>query len=136
MYVIIHCARCFQPFERGPKNHRYCSGDCYKAHLQELNGVVDVNLSNGTLGAVKELLVSVDLLSKGFSVFRSVSPASPFDLVAILKDKILKVEVTSGTISTRGRLSYPKHEKNREHFNQLAIVLSNKTIIYIPELIT
>ncbi len=57
-----------------------------------------------TTGAISELRVGIDLLTKGYHVFRSESPNCPCDLVAIKNNKIFTIEVrttyrnSSGTI--------------------------------------
>ena len=50
-------------------------------------------LSASTVGAISELAVCSDLLSKGYDVFRSVSPAAPCDLIAHKEGKLIRVEV-------------------------------------------
>jgi hypothetical protein len=44
-------------------------------------------------GAASELLVAADLIQRGFAVFRSVSPAAPFDLIAAAGETLIRVEV-------------------------------------------
>lgn len=50
-------------------------------------------IGRGHKGAACELLASAHLLSKGAQVFRSVSPHSPFDLVAYRNGTLYRVEV-------------------------------------------
>lgn len=50
-------------------------------------------LSTGVSGACGELAVSVDLLRRGYEVFRAVSPACSCDLVALKDGKSYRVEV-------------------------------------------
>jgi Holliday junction resolvase len=45
---------------------------------------------------VSELLVAADLTKRGFHVFRALSSAAPFDLVAHKDQETLRVEVTTG----------------------------------------
>ena len=58
----------------------------------------------GTTGAISELKVCVDLMAKGYHIFRSESPCCPCDLVALKNGITLTVEVRtiarnpSGTI--------------------------------------
>jgi PD-(D/E)XK endonuclease len=54
-----------------------------------------IKLSPSTKGAVTELTVACDLLSRGWSVFRSLSPASPHDLVATRESEVYRIEVKS-----------------------------------------
>ena len=79
-----------------------------------------------------ELLVAANLMKRGFSVFRALSPSSPGDL-AILKDgKLMIVEVTSGTRTYKNTLVWPLHS-NGKH-DVIAIVEYAGDITYIPEL--
>jgi hypothetical protein len=82
-----------------------------------------------TIGAIGELKVCVDLLKKGYAVFRSVSPACFCDLVIAKDGRLTTVEVRTGKRNARGELSYP-HENRAE---VMAIVLPDE-IIYLPEL--
>ncbi len=56
-------------------------------------------------GTISELMVCADLLSKGYEVFRSVSPTASFDLVAHKRNKngthkLIRIEVTTGRDTT------------------------------------
>ena len=52
-------------------------------------------ISPSSQGAASELTVSADLLRRGASVYRSLSPAAAFDLVAAFGDRLIRVEVKS-----------------------------------------
>lgn len=76
-----------------------------------------------------ELAVCVDLMRRGFEVFRCVSPNSRCDLVAINGGNFIKVEVTSGTLSKKGMVSFPPRKLHS--FDLLAIVVvGSMKIIY------
>ena len=49
---------------------------------KERNVRIRKQVSPATRGAIAELRVATDLLARGYHVFRSVSPASPCDLIA------------------------------------------------------
>lgn len=53
-------------------------------------------LPSGTKGAMGEYLVCVDLLNKGYEVFRSVSPNTSCDLVILKDGKLRTLEVKVG----------------------------------------
>jgi PD-(D/E)XK endonuclease len=90
-------------------------------------------LCTGTVGAVNELRVCIDLLARGFEVFRSVSPASSCDL-AVLKDgRLLRVEVRTAHVNADGVPQFSK--KDGDENDHYAAVVRGK-IIYIPELET
>jgi len=89
--------------------------------------------ASGTTGAISELRVSADLLYKGYSVFRALSPNCPCDLAILKGDKLLKIEVKTTCYSPSGAVVYPK-PKN-DCYDILALVLDDK-IIYKPALET
>jgi hypothetical protein len=86
-------------------------------------------ISTGTVGAIGELRACSDLLSKGYAVFRSVSPACFCDLVIAKDGRLTTVEVRTGTRTTKGDLYYSK--ENRAEV--MAIVLPDE-IVYLPAL--
>ena len=83
------------------------------------------------IGARSELLVCADLLDKGYSVFRSVSPACNFDLVAWKDRRLWKVEVKTAKLLPSGKIAVSKHPHN-EH-DVLVLVVNGKPI-YSPEM--
>ena len=95
---LLVCEMCGNKFETYYADKKTCSEKCKQNRYEKLTGrFVEENrnsgLSTGTVGAMSELLVSSDLLRKGYAVFRSVSPACFCDLIAIKEKKMLKMEV-------------------------------------------
>lgn len=90
------------------------------------------NAPKGTIGAVHEMLVSYDLLKRGWHVFRSVSGSSPYKLIAIKGKNEIKVEVTTGHRFGEV-LHHPK--RNPGPWDVLAIVVRDDEIIYRPEIV-
>lgn len=90
--------------------------------------------SSGTVGAINELRVSVDLLCKGYAVFRALSPHCPCDLVLLLDHSVFRVEVTTGHRTSNGKLMIPRKDATR--YDVLAVVFPD-SIVYstnLPEL--
>ena len=109
-----------------------CSDLCYRQLTIKRHHSLNpqTKLSRPASGAVSEYRTIIDLLHRGFEVFRSVEPGASCDL-AILKDnKLLRVEVKSIRYSTSGK---PYAFKGQVKADILASVLSD-TIIYIPPL--
>ncbi len=52
-----------------------------------------MGISSGDIGASYELLVSAELMQRGFDVFRNLSPNGPVDLVVYKDGKLLRVQV-------------------------------------------
>jgi hypothetical protein len=73
------------------------------------------------LGAACELIVCADLLRRGFSVYRNVSPAGVTDLVALKDGRVLRVQVKSSGAGS-------KHEKAA---NDVVATCRFKKILYL-----
>ena len=65
------------------------------------------DLSFGQIGALGELAVCADLLSRGYEVFRAVSPSCSVDVIAQKNGKISRVEVKTGYINKNTDRIYP-----------------------------
>jgi hypothetical protein len=87
-------------------------------------------MPTGVTGAISELIVCADLLRRGFAVFRAVAQSCPCDIAVLKEGKVLRIEVTTGTLSPMGKLMFAPH--NSENYDVLAIVV-NGTITYKPE---
>lgn len=113
---------------------KFCSNICSRKHQSARylsQNQFKLHLPSATVGAIHELLVSVDLLRKGYSVFRSLSPSSPGDLAILLNGKLLIVEVTTASRTVAGNLAYAKHDSSK--FDVIAVVEHGGTIHYFPD---
>lgn len=97
---------------------------------RKTNGAGLLTANCGTEGAFGELIVSADLLRRGYQVFRAISPACDYDLIVLKGTRLLKIEVTKGRREKTG-LQWTKHTKP---YDVLAVWESNSVITYIPEL--
>lgn len=86
-----------------------CSKECRDLRLAKITGrYADRSISACTSGAMSEYAVALDLMGKGYSVFRAMSPACFCDLlISKVNSAILRVEVKTGYISERGSLCHP-----------------------------
>ena len=87
-----------------------------------------------SIGAISELTVASDLMIKGYSVFRSLSPSAPCDLICFKSDtpsRVLKIEVRSAKLNKSGGLQYGPPSPGR--YDILALCLPDGKITYIPE---
>jgi len=90
----------------------------------------DYIANTGTIGAINELYVSSDLMARGLSVFRALSPSCKCDLIVMLHNGDLKrVEVKTGHItgSKTGDIKIRHSLCTHDAFDWLAIVLGNPT---------
>lgn len=90
------CAVCGEPF-KGWWNQKTCPLCLREKRLKPKPAVgkVKPRLATGTVGTIAELKVAVDLMSRGFDVFRAMSPAASCDLMAIKEGRQFDIEVRS-----------------------------------------
>lgn len=88
-------------------------------------------IPTGTVGAIGELRVAIDLLSKKYEVFKALSPSCSCDLAILKNGKLKTIEVRTGNeIMLR---SSEKYKKKYVKAEILAIVdYANEKIIYYP----
>ena len=93
-----HCKFCNKPLSDA-KIRRFamtCDQTCWDGlQDQSRNGLKSAyqNLPTGTVGAISELRASVDLMARGFDVFRALSPTCPADLICLKDGQAITVEV-------------------------------------------
>lgn len=81
-----------------PKQRKFCSFYCRKQDYREKSRIKSPfsGICSGSVGAISELAASVDLMKKGFEVYRALSPASSCDILALKDGKIYDFEVRTG----------------------------------------
>ncbi len=130
----IKCVQCGKHFETKVGTALYCSPKCsnicWKAKIKKLNPNRNSLISSLT-GKCSEMRVSLDLFQKGWEVFDSLSPASPFDLVAYKNGKFISFQVRTGSYQPNGSIDYTKKQSLEADY--FAIVLHDQ-IIYSPVL--
>lgn len=117
----ITCPTCGVLFRAKVPHHRYCSPECRRRGNYQ---PCPTGLPTATVGTISELRVAADLLSRGYSVFRSLSASCSCDLAILRARKLLKVEVTTGYVHGDGRIMHCKNGKNdwRPKADVLAVV--------------
>lgn len=88
-------------------------------------------LPTGTTGAIHEFKVAIDLMEKGYEVFRALSPACSCDLAILKNGKLLKIEVKTTYRLRSGKIVYPKIKNPK--YDILVLVIRPNEIIYLPE---
>lgn len=123
--------------ERRQRTKRpFCSRKCRQAQttLEVARANPYHGLSTATVGAMSELAVAVDLIARGFEVFRALSPATSCDL-AILKDgRLLRIEVRSALRNSKGLATYAKNPRDLGRSDILALRFRDGTVEYRPAL--
>jgi hypothetical protein len=125
------CWRCGKTLDPNKQETaKFCSSRCgSKRHWENVRS--DSKAKGSNLGAESELLVSADLLHKGFEVYRNVSPWGSSDLVVKRGSLLFTVEVRTGYLNKKGE---PTTSKERMKSDILAIVVNGPRIVYKPEL--
>ena len=77
-----------------------------------------------------ELLVSYDLMKRGYHVFRALSPTGPCDLAVLKGKSLLRIEVRTAYKRDGG----PIHYKGKYDADVLALVTHDGEIEYRPAL--
>ena len=124
------------PEQRRRRMAVYCSMACDRTHKQKLyyeNNGKRVDLTAGTTGAIGEMLVSADLLGRGYQVYRALSGAAPVDLAILHEGRLVRVEVTTGYLTAGGKVSCPKPLVSGK-YDHLAVVVKRREIHYFPDL--
>ena len=107
----LKCFVCQKEFSACQPNQKVCSSECRKKHSLKYWHFNDEykHLTSSTVGAIAEIVVAIDLMKKGFSVFRGLSPSCYCDLIAVetKTKKKLELEVRTGRRSFSGKLEFP-----------------------------
>lgn len=134
-----HCRKPLLPERR--TNRIYCGATCRSAagiQRGRLAGRMPIptqrsdGLNPGDSGALAELIVTADLMRRGWHVFRAVSPASPCDLVIVRGSTIRRVEVKTARKTTLGKFEAWTSRICQERHDVLALVCGGE-IEYRPD---
>lgn len=123
------------PINRQRRHAIFCSKKCSRDFDRRLwkennpNRCMPGRTSN--TGAAHELLVSADLMLKGYEVFRALSPDCPCDLAILKEGRLLRVQVTTGYRNLKGKVTWPPKDPSKHDL--LAVVISGD-ITYSPEI--
>lgn len=90
----------------------------------------DADLPPGTIGAAAELTVALEMLARGYYVFRSITPNSPCDLVVMRRDDgcVARVEVRTGCFTPAGQLALSVKESDACDIYAVAV---NDDVVFV-----
>lgn len=93
-------------------------------------------LSTGSVGAIAEIMVCVELMRCGYDVFRAMSPSSDCDILAVKGEFINKIEVRTGNYyRSFGGVKKVHFSKERTTGKKVIVVTHvDKKIHFIDEL--
>jgi hypothetical protein len=117
------------------KRTKYCNNKCRAAvalkHSRMGRNPLLSNISTGSVGAVAELQVCADLLSRGYEAFRAVSPSASCDLIILYGSEMYRIEVRMGSVYYRtGAITYSTQNVRAD----ILAVVNIKDVIYRPDL--
>ena len=128
------CVQCGS--EIGGSRVKYCSHEC--ASQQHHDKYTSPNLFRGRsisiTGTISELRVAVDLLSKGYDVFRALSPHCSCDLVILKNGVPLRIEVRTVHKKASGEIQKSINKLTGENPTDVYAWVLPDTITYEPPL--
>lgn len=129
------CKQCNRSITKGDiKRRLYCSKSCKSAAEGTRRGKVVLGLPPSTVGALSELRIATDLLTKGYYVYRSVSPNGPCDLIAMHGNIIIRIEVSTALIKTDGKFSSSNKDASYIYDVRALISQDGNRIEYKPDI--
>lgn len=125
------CAKCSRTFSAKTSNQKYCSKDCWGQVYKNSLGI-----STGTTGAISELIASIDLMKKGFEVYRALSPSSSSDILGYKDKKVYRFEVRTGMKIPNfgGKIHLTYSKQNVRAPNMAVVILRDNEIYYYPSI--
>jgi hypothetical protein len=131
---IRQCKQCNAPLPTS--RTAYCGHECASAANKAKAGIPDHGLPTGTVGALHELVVSTELMRRGWHVFRALSPSCPCDLVVYrANSSMIRVEVRTGHRKVGGGTYSPLTKKDIGRHDVLAIVTHDGEISFCPDIL-
>lgn len=141
MGAMKRCKFCSRELIGGRKDRKFCDARCAaeyqkKAWRESNPKSATATLQNNTIAEVNEMRVAIDLLRRGFAVYRAAFQGMPCDMVVspegnTIFGKVLRVEVTTGNRTPKGTIVHPDRDASK--YDVLAVVIGDE-IFYKPEL--
>lgn len=133
---MANCIECTKFIEKTAwsKKRKFCSKECnIKNYNKRIGKMKSLNLPSGTIGTISELEVGIELLRRGYEVYKPLTPNCSGDLLAEKNGVFKKIEVRTGMRNEiTGKISYGKLNIKAPI---LAVFLAKtKEIIYIGEI--
>lgn len=129
------CEVCKVTYDTSYNRAKVCSDICRKQRFNKITGrYSNTDLSSGTVGAISEMMVGVDLMKKGYAVFRALSPSCLCDLVAYKNNRSFLVEVRTGYIQESGKVFFVKNlkDKGRQDIYGIYVRAEDKVFYFTP----
>lgn len=131
--ITKHCPFCRRRFTTKSKKKIYCRAQCQQdAANSRVPKPLTLNLPSGTVGALSEMIAASDLMSKGFGVFRALSPACHCDLIATTENMSYRIEVTTGHM-VGDKLRWPP-KQDVGHDVLAVVIAAEHRVVYFSKL--
>ena len=126
---VLTCVICEKTYVARSHNQKICGAEC-KKEFWGRRGTLDI--STASVGAIAEMAICVEMLSRGYSVFRSVSASGFCDVVAIKGDERMLLEVRTGYEDFGGKIQFPRtlHDKIARPTHYAVYVPRTKNIFF------
>jgi predicted nucleic acid-binding Zn ribbon protein len=132
-----HCQECDKPLV-GRRNKKFCDERCSRKwnskQWREHNPkTIEAQLAVGTIGSMNVMRVMLDLVAKGYNVYRAAFEAMPFELVLVKGDPTetlngWRVKVTTGHRTATDLISHRKLDPAEYGYDVLAVVVGNEIV--------
>jgi len=131
------CAHCGKPMAR--RNKKFCDAACSRAwHSKKWHEnnpkTAASQLAVGTIGSMNLMRVQLDLVQRGYLVYRATFESQPFELVTMVAGLSMgfgkRVKVTTGHRAPNGALT---HRKFDDPTIDVLAVVTPEAIYYEPE---
>jgi Holliday junction resolvase-like predicted endonuclease len=126
-YVCKVCGKSFT----GNYGSRYCSDECRNLNLRETVGRFSTSFGRSATetGTISELYACLDLMKKGYDVFRAVSGGQFCDLIAYKNNKFYRVEVRTGYRGSNGKITFPRKRDEWVIKDIYAVYISSDDVV-------
>lgn len=133
-----NCKECGAPLT-GRRNKDFCDVRCSRAwHSKQWRDqnpkTAAAQLANGTVASMNVMRVMLDLVSKGYNVYRAAFEAMPFELIAFrrldsgIEMAHMRVKVTTGHRTATGLISHRKLPPAEYGYDVLAVVVGTDIV--------
>lgn len=133
------CKECGNKFKQKQIKQIFCSKKCSNGNRISIKCGKQISYNNykkdlppSTIGSIHEIIICADLMTNGYYVFRSMSPNSPCDIIAMRNGITYKIEVTTGYMLGNGKFSFVEKGKNYD-YDIIAIVSHDGSFVYIKK---